>query len=205
MIRPLELAFGFSLLLLCGRPIAAQEPSPCTLTIPIKAVGPGTTFFQDFCFQEGSPTIPGLWSGELKTGGHAAEEVQVRVARQVQRTVYDYVVAFVNGRPVVERRARIVVETIYVEVPQLRPITLPLATGPWTSIDLSLLSSWSIFHLGPDGAVIGAGATVGNQLYGSALYFGVQGIPSGWYQLTTREPTGDGGGGDGGGGGNPPP
>ncbi len=199
MIRPLEIAFGFSLLLLCGRPIAAQESSPCALTIPVKAVGPGTTFFQDFCFQEGSPTIPGLWSGELEIGGFAVQEVKVRVARQVQRTVYDYVVVFVNGRPMVERRARIVVETIYVEVPQLRPITLPLATGTWNSIDVCLFSTWSIYHLGPDGLVLGAGSTVGNQLYGGVLYFGIEGVPAGWYQLTTGRPGGGGGAGDGGG------
>jgi len=201
-IRPLGLAFGFSLLLLGGRPIGAQEPNPCSLAIPVMAVGQGTTFFQDFRFLGGTQAFPGLWSGELETGGFAVQEVKVRVARQVQRTVYDYVVVFRNGRPVVERRARIVVETVYVEVPQLRPIALPPAKGAWTSIELCLFSTWNIYHLGPDGLVLGAGSTVGNQLYGSVLYFGIEGLPAGWYQLTTGATGGDGGGGD---GGDPPP
>ena len=198
MIRPLGLAFGLSLLLLGGRPIAAQEPSPSSLTIPVKAVGQGTPFFQDFRFLEGTQAFPGIWSGELETGGNTVQEVKVRVARQVQRTVYDYVVIFVNGRPVVERRARIVVETVYVEVPQLRPINLPRTTGSWTSIDLCLFSTWSIYHFGPDGLVLGAGSTVENQLYGSVLYFGIEELPAGWYQLTNSAPGGNGGGGGGG-------
>jgi hypothetical protein len=71
---------------------------------------------------------------------------------------------------------------------------------------LCLYSTWSIFHVGPDGTVFGMGTTVGNQLYGSILYIGVEGLPSGWYTLSTGEPGGSagGGGGGGGGGGNPP-
>ncbi len=113
---------------------------------------------------------------------------------------------FVNGRPTVERRARIVVETVYEDVSELREFTLPFTSGAWSSIDLCLYSTWSIFHVGPDGTVFGMGTTVGNQLYGSVLYIGVEGLPSGWYTLSTGEPGGSagGGGGGGGGGGNPP-
>ncbi|HEX5104456.1 MAG TPA: hypothetical protein VFV87_11625 [Pirellulaceae bacterium] len=197
MLRQLGIAFGVSLLLLNGEMLTAQES--CSLTIPVKAVGAGTTFFQTFQFREGTPSLPGLLSGNVEIGGQVVQEVKIRIARQVQREVVEYVVVYVDGRPTVQRRVSLVVETVYVYVPVLQEIVLPVFTGTWTSVDLCFYSTWNILHVGTDGMVVGVGTTVGNQLYGSALYFGVAGIPNGLYSLSTGVP-GDGGGGGGGGG-----
>lgn len=195
-------AWCISLVVLWTGPLLAQEAVLCP-TLPVKAVGQGTTFFQHFKFCEETASFPGITSGELVAGaGLNVQLVTRRIPVQIQRTVYEYVVVFENGRPRILRIPRTVEETTYEEVQEERHILLPQAIGRWTAIDLRLFSSWTIYHLGPDGFIFGAGATLGEELYGSALYLGVGDLRSGWYQLSTGEPPAGGGEG---GGESPPP
>jgi hypothetical protein len=189
--------FALSLALAVG-PLRAQEP----LIVSVKATGQDTTFFQTFVFQPGSAAFPGVSTGDLETGGEGIQVVTRLIAQQVPRTVYRWVLVNENGRLRLRREVHTVVETVYVEVQELRTILLPLATGQWRSADLGLYSTWSVSYSGPDGTVFATGATVGQQLYAAAFYMGAEGIPDGWYTLTAGGPDGGGGGG---GDGDPPP
>jgi hypothetical protein len=196
MIRRLCLAVTFATLALATQRLVAQGD----LILPIKATGQNATFFQTFALREGTTSFPGLATGDLETGGEGIQVVTRLIAQQVPRTVYRWVLVRENGRLRLIRLEETIVETVYVEVQELRLFLLPLAMGQWRSADLGLYSTWSIAYTGPDGTVFATGATVGQQLFGAAFYLGVEGIPDGWYQLSTGEP----GGGGGGGGGDPP-
>jgi len=187
MMRRLLATALVLLLTLACQPIWAQEPVECRATFDVWATGRSATFRQQFVFEEGTPSFPGLSSGPLTIGGEAVERITRLVPVQIPRTQTYYVVVFVNGRPRLEQRVRTVYETTYVEVYEERQIQLPEAVGRWSAVDRCVFSTWNVFSVGPDGLVIGAGLTLGESLQGTVLYLGVGGIPSGVYQLSTDD------------------
>jgi len=174
------------LLTLACQPTWAQESVECRATFNVRATGSSATFRQQFVFGEGTSSFPDLPSGPLTIGGEAVEIITRLVPVQIPRTQTYYVVVFVNGRPRLEQRVRTVYETTFVEVQEERQIQLPEAVGRWKAVDLCLFSTWNVFHVGQEGVAIGAGTTFGQSLQGAVLYWGVEAIPSGIYQLSTE-------------------
>jgi hypothetical protein len=178
----------FLLVVLSGAALRSQEPTHFAYILPVKAEGRDTAFFQNFLFWVAVEQPPGFATGDLEIGGPGIQRLTVLVPRTETRVVQRRVVVYENGRRRVITVEETITETIYVEETAEVEITLPEATGRWKSFDISLFSLWNVFHLGPDGLIIAAGTTTGEQLRGGALYIGVAGIPPGFYQLSTGEP-----------------
>jgi len=174
------------ILVLPGASARAWEECGLPRSFPVAASGPNIQFFEDIEFQPGATTFPRLQSGVLSFGGHfatafATERVPVQEVRSETYTV----IVFVNGRPRRETREREVVVTVYVEQQVAREFYLPLVRGNWQAIDLCLFSWWNCFSLGRDGLVAGGGTTSGDDLKGTIVCLGVDGLPWGVYQLTS--------------------
>jgi hypothetical protein len=181
MTRPLVL----TTLLLVGLPLGVAHECPRVFEVELR--GASARFFDQYAFGEDTGLIPGLQSGELTAGGAVAEVIINRRVAEQQTIQVPYTVArHVNGQIVFETRIREVVRTVYRIVQETQTVDLPAIAGKWRAIDFCAFSWWSFAEVGADGIAVGAGYKRGDTLWGTAVYVGVSGIPTGVYQLANR-------------------